>query len=193
MVEPSDGRKASYGLVNVEPGTERFADTYRVLAAELASGVAVVAARHRNRDHAVTVTGWLDVSWDPPTLAVSLFEEARICEAVEASGSWTLSVLNSEQQGLATWLASPGNPVEGLLTNVAYQRLSDQDRPGEQGPIVISDSLAWFHVETRAIHAAATHRIVVGEVTSMGRGVHASHADFARPLIHWARDFHELA
>ena len=95
---------------------------YRLLAADIASGVAVVAARHRRRDVAATVTGFLDVSYDPPTMLVSLFEEGRICDAVESSGAWTLSVLRRDQEGTANWLASPGSPVEGLLDRVPFRR-----------------------------------------------------------------------
>ncbi|KAA9392916.1 flavin reductase [Kocuria coralli] len=172
------------------PGEPGFSDAYRGLAEELASGVAVVAARHRNRDHAVTVTGWLDVSWDPPTMAVSLFEEARICEAVEQAPSWTLSVLHRGQQGIASWLASPGNPVDGLLNTVAFRRTE------YSGTVVIDESLAWFEVVTEQIHTAATHRLIVGRVVAMGRGRapggRGNGATPELPLVHWARSFHGL-
>lgn len=189
------GRLAA--AVDVGEGTEAFTDAYRMLAQELASGVAVVAARYRNHDHAVTVTGWLDVSWDPPTMAVSLFEEARICEAVEAADTWTLSVLNRDQEPVASWLASPGNPVDGLLSNVPHERVCPD------GPVVIADSLAWFHLRTEQMHTAATHQLVVGRVIAMGSGSAPEHematrsshqggGPSSRPLIHWARGFHGL-
>ncbi|MHC5559527.1 flavin reductase family protein [Kocuria sp. U4B] len=160
-------------------------DAYRVLAADLASGVGVVAARHRRRDHAATVTGFLDVSWDPPTMLVSLFEEGRICDAVESSGAWTLSVLRRDQKGIATWLASPGNPVEGLLDSVPFRRAP------RSGAAVVAGALAWFELSTTAVHTAATHRIVVGEVVAMGRGVAEGRAD--DPLVHYARTYRGLA
>lgn len=156
-------------------------DAYRLLAADIASGVAVVAARHRRRDFAATVTGFLDVSYDPPTMLVSLFEEGRICDAVESSGAWTLSVLRREQEGIANWLASPGNPVEGLLDSVAFRRAPRSGAP------VLDGALAWFELSTVGVHTAATHRIVVGEVASMGRGVREGQAD--DPLLHYARGY----
>lgn len=160
------------------------ADAYRLLTADIASGVAVVAARHRRRDHAATVTGFLDVSWDPPTMLVSLFEEGRICEAVESSGAWTLSVLRRDQEGVANRLASPGNPVEGLLDGIPLRRAPRSGAP------VLDGALAWFELATVAVHGAATHRIVVGEVTAMGRGVPEGRAD--DPLVHYARGYHRL-
>lgn len=171
--------------------TAEFSDAYRLLAQELASGVAVVSANHRKRDHAVTVTGWLDISWDPPTLAVSLFEEARICDAVEGAGHWVLSVLHRGQEGMATWLASPGNPVDGLLNNVAFRRAPASGAP------VMEEALAWFEVETTQIHTAATHRLIVGRVTAMGRGRTRDDVEpptgADQPLVHWARAFHGLS
>jgi flavin reductase (DIM6/NTAB) family NADH-FMN oxidoreductase RutF len=159
-------------------------DSYRLLAADIASGVGVVAARHRRRDHATTVTGFLDVSWDPPTMLVSLFEEGRICEAVESAGAWTLSLLRRDQEGVANWLASPGNPVEGLLDRVPFRRAPRSGAP------VLDGALAWFELSTVAVHPAATHRIVVGEVTAMGRGVPEGGAD--DPLVHFARGYRSL-
>ena len=157
------------------------AEAYRLLAADIASGVAVVAARHRRRDVAATVTGFLDVSYDPPTMLVSLFEEGRICDAVESSGAWTLSVLRRDQEGVANWLASPGNPVEGLLARVPFRRAPHCGAP------VLAGALAWFELSTVAVHTAATHRIVVGEVTAMGRAVAEGDAD--DPLVHFARGY----
>lgn len=170
--------------------TEGFIDGYRLLAEELASGVAVVAAHHRRRDYAATVTGWLDVSYDPPTMLVSLFDEARICEAVEFAPTWTLSVLRREQEGTATWLASPGNPVDGLLDSTAFRRSPVGGSP------VLDGALAWFELETQQIHTAATHRLVVGTVVAMGRGRGAQEppgGGHAKPLIHWARGFRAVA
>ena len=41
-----------------------------------------------------------------------------------------------------------------------------------------------------AVHTAATHRVVVGEVTAMGRGVAEAQAD--DPLVHYARGYRGL-
>lgn len=175
--------------LEAQPGQPAFSDNYRLLAEELASGVAVVAAHHRRKDYAVTVTGWLDISYDPPTMLVSLFEEARICEAVESAPTWTLSVLRREQEGTATWLASPGNPLDGLLDQVPFRRSPVGGAP------VLEGALAWFELRTQEIRIAATHRLVVGEVVAMGRGRGAEEAPqsgAARPLVHWARQFHSV-
>ncbi|THE16556.1 flavin reductase, partial [Kocuria rosea] len=58
-----------------------------------------------------------------------------------------------------------------------------------QRQMCIRDS-AWFELSTVAVHTAATHRVVVGEVTAMGRGVAEARAD--DPLVHYARGYRGL-
>ncbi|SEE93692.1 NADH-FMN oxidoreductase RutF, flavin reductase (DIM6/NTAB) family [Arthrobacter alpinus] len=167
-----------------QPTTQDQVDEYRRLSAEQASGVAIVSTRLRERDYAATVSSYLSVSYDPPTLLVSLFAEARIAHAVAESGSWALSILTAEQKGHANWLASPGNPVEGLLNQVDFRR------GPATGNAVIAGALAYFEVTTTAIHEAATHLLVVGNVVSMGED--APWNKDQSPLIHYAGDYRRL-
>lgn len=166
-----------------EPTPEQV-ERYRTLAGEHAVGVGVVCARHRGRDHAATVTAFTDVSYDPPTMLVCLYDMGRICEAVEAVGTWTLSLLDASQKRVANWLASPGNPVEGLLNSVPFHRTQSSETP------VIDGALAWFELETVSAHTAATHLVVVGRVVAMGRGAGAGTA--GQPLVHFAREYRAL-
>ena len=169
--------------VDQEP-TEEQVDRYRLLAGDHAAGVAVVCARHRGKDHAATVTAFADVSYDPPTMLVCLYDMGRICEAVETSGVWTLSLLNASQRSIANWLASPGNPVDGLLDSVPFHRTEASATP------VLDGCLSWFELETVSTHTAATHQVFVGRVVSMGRGHNAGNAD--EPLVHFAREYRSL-
>ncbi|GAB3538277.1 flavin reductase family protein [Arthrobacter tecti] len=159
-------------------------DAFRVLSSDIASGVGVISTVLRRRDYAATVSSFLSVSYDPPTQLVSLYEESRICEAVTASGTWALSLLSNDQRGTVNWLASPGNPVEGLLAQVPFRR----------GPAtssaVISGALAWFELKTVAVHPAATHQLIVGQVLSMGRDIPAGSA--TDPLIHFGGGYQRL-
>ena len=47
------------------------------------------------------MTAFADVSYDPPTMLVCLYDMGRMCEAVESSGTWTLSLLASGQRSVA--------------------------------------------------------------------------------------------
>lgn len=159
-------------------------DEYRRLSAEQGCGVAIISTSLRNRDYAATVSAYLSVSYDPPTLLVSLYAESRIALAVAESGSWALSLLTHSQRAQANWLASPGTPIEGLLEQIDFRR----------GPVtgnaVISGALAFFEVETTAIHEAATHLLVVGNVVSMGED--APWVKDLSPLIHYGGDYRRL-
>ncbi|MDN3482419.1 flavin reductase family protein [Arthrobacter sp. APC 3897] len=165
--------------------TDEAIDSYRLLSADIASGVAVVSTRLRGRDYAATVSGFLSVSYDPPTLLVSLYADSRIAEAVLDSGTWALSLLSARQRGTANWLASPGSPLEGLLSQVDY------GRGPATGAAVIEGCIAWFEVRTTQVTAAATHQLVVGEVLAMGR--RATAGDEADPLVHFASAYGRLA
>ncbi len=170
----------------LQPGapSQEDIDRYRTLSANAAAGVAVVATAARGRDYAATVTGWLPVSYDPPTMLVSLYGESRIGEAVSTSRYWTLSLLTRGQQGIANWLASPGTPLEGLMTQVPFRRGEVSSAP------VIDNALAFFELETVAAHPAATHLLVVGEVRAMG--TLASGQDVLDPLVHFGSAYHRL-
>lgn len=179
LTEPPDARLVQPGGVGAGD-----IDAYRDLAADIAAGVAVVATRQRGHDVAATVTGYLDVSYDPPTMMVSLYADGRMAEAVESAGVWTLSLLAADQRGTADWLASPGNPVMGLLSQVPFRRAP------AGGAAVVEGALAWFELRTVDTMRVATHLLVVGEVLSMGRGTGAGTAD--DPLVHFARGYRGL-
>lgn len=159
-------------------------DEFRRLSAEQAAGVAVVSTVLNGRDFAATVSAYLSVSYDPPTLLVSLYEGSRIAQAVAESGTWALSILSASQKKEANWLASPGTPIEGLLQQVNFRR------GPATGAAVVSDSLAYFEVITEKVVEAATHLLVVGQVVSMGDN--GAYSPDAAPLIHYGEEYRQL-
>jgi flavin reductase (DIM6/NTAB) family NADH-FMN oxidoreductase RutF len=136
-------------------------ELYRRASAELAKGVAVISAVHGGRDHASTVIDYLSVSYDPPTMLVSLYGLSRIEEAVEEAGRWALSLLAADQRWIAERLGSQGAPLIALLDQIPHHRRE------EGAPALIDGALAHFELRSAARHAAATHTLVVGEVTWM--------------------------
>ncbi|WP_460465556.1 flavin reductase family protein [Arthrobacter pigmenti] len=180
----SSGTLSAHQVDEAEPSQSSI-DLYRTLSADIASGVAVVSTVWRRRDYAATVTGHMSVSYDPPTMLVSLYDGGRIADAVSESGIWALSLLGSAHQGNANWLASPGTPLEGLLNQVPFRR------GPATGSVIIDGALAYFELRTVAIHEAATHLLVVGEVVSMGRD--ASGREVQDPLIHYSSSYRRLS
>ena len=152
---------------------------YQWLNGRTAKGVGIVSCVHRGRDYASTVTDFLSVSYDPPTMLVSLYSLSRIAEAVLASGTWTLSLLAAAQRPIADALSEPGAPLVALLDNVPHVRRENSS------PAIIADALAWFELRTVATHPVATHTLVVGEVAWMGRSVTPE----SEPLIRYESEY----
>lgn len=109
----------------------------------------------------MTITDYLSVSYDPPTMVVSLYDLSRVADAVEDAGRFGLSILAADQQRVADWLGEMSAPLPGLLSQVPHARRDPQ------GPAVVSGALAWFELSVRAVHRVATHRLIVGEVVAM--------------------------
>lgn len=152
---------------------------FRELANHVAKGVVIVTARQRGQDYATTVTDVLSVSWDPPTLLVSLYSLGRMAEAVESAGVWGVSVLSSAQRPVAEWLAEPGTPLVGLLDPVPHWRRD------EGSPVLISGALAWFEVHTSFTAEVATHTLFAGEVAWMSDGEAAGRGPLVRYQSSW--------
>jgi len=165
--------------VLADPPTPDDQDAYKLLSTFAAKGVGVVTARQERWDHAVTVTDFLSVSYEPPTLVVSLHALSRIAEAVIATGRFALSILADDQRFVADRLGEPGSPLVGLLDHVPHER-RDPD-----GPALLDESLTWFELELQAVHEVATHVLVVGTVTAMS----AQPAWAARPLVRWRSQY----
>jgi flavin reductase (DIM6/NTAB) family NADH-FMN oxidoreductase RutF len=76
----------------------------------LASGVVLVTCRVGGRPWGMTVTAFASVSADPPTVLVSLGSEATAAAAIQASGSFGVSVLAADQEPVARQGSAPGAP-----------------------------------------------------------------------------------
>jgi len=139
-------------------------DAFRAAIGRLPAGVAVVALRWRDVDHAITVSAVASVSLDPPLLLFCVHEDARFREALEHVDRWGLSVLSDTAGPVADWLASPGRPAVGQLTRVPHHEGRVTGAP------LVEDAAAWFECRTAAIHRAGDHDVVVGEVVAVAQG-----------------------
>lgn len=75
------------------------------------TAVAVLAGRFDSSVHAATVSWMTSVSRQPPLVAISLARGSRAVELLGRAGTFTLSVLASDQRDLATRFALRGRPV----------------------------------------------------------------------------------
>jgi flavin reductase (DIM6/NTAB) family NADH-FMN oxidoreductase RutF len=155
MSESGDVSRDAPPLVARGPDAQDF---YKSLSGSVAKGVAVLSTMYRGRDYAATVTDFLSVSYDPPTMLASLYSLSRMAEALETAPRWALSLLADDQEWIAARLGETGAPLIGLMDNIPHFRRA----PG--APALVKGALAWFELDTVASHPAATHTLVVGEV-----------------------------
>lgn len=167
----------------VEP--EDFRDATRLIAGH----VAVVATRSGPHDHAITATSWTWVSQDPPLVLVCLHEDARITEAVEASGTWTLNVLAADpdrrSRAVARWLATGGRPVHDQLAPVPHHRGDVVDAA------LVDGALLALECRTTSWHPEGDHVVVVGEVLALHRPPPG--LPTGDPLLYFASEYRTAA
>ena len=137
-----------------EPGTDPMA--FRRLMGRWPTGVAVVTARADGRDHGLTVNALLSVSLRPPTLLVSLGNEADTTPVVERSGRFAVSFLASAQRSVSERFALTLPPEEKFVGQAL-------DRTPE-GLAVLPGALARVECRVRAVVPQLDHRLVLGEV-----------------------------
>ena len=141
-------------------GSQEAAMATRLRAAmgRFATGVTVVTTVHEGVDHAMTANAVTSVSLDPPLVLVCVGVGSRFHDAVLGSGVWAVSVLGADQRSSATWLATPGRPLQGQLAPVPHHR------GPHTGVAVLDGSLSALECRTVGTYPGGDHTIVVGEV-----------------------------
>ncbi|MBM6590442.1 flavin reductase family protein [Brevibacterium sp. RIT 803] len=159
---------------------DSLTERYRELSDDIAAAVAVISARRGNALHAITVDSFLDVSYDPPTMAVSIYGGSRMMETLETSEHYAISLLNSSQRDISERLGASGQPLYGSLKGI------DTFPAPHSGQPVLTNAIAWFELRTTKILEVATHSLVVGEVVSLGAGANSSKD---KPLLRWRKAY----
>jgi flavin reductase (DIM6/NTAB) family NADH-FMN oxidoreductase RutF len=140
--------------VPAEPSVEDF----RRAAGQFASGVTVVTTTLDGVDHAMTASSFASVSLDPLLVLVCSAKDSRFHDAVLATRSWAVSVLDAGSRAAAVWFATKGRPLEGQLDRVQHVR------GAHSGAALLDGALSHMECRTWAVHDGGDHAIVVGEV-----------------------------
>lgn len=134
---------------------------FRHAAGRFATGITIISAHTGGIDHAMTATAFTSVSLEPLRVLFCAEKIARFHDAVLASGTWGVSVLNAESEKAARWLATRGRPLEGQLDAFRHH-------PGPvTGAPILDDALAALECRTTAVHDGGDHSIIVGEVLAV--------------------------
>lgn len=116
------------------------------------AGVTIVAVRADGRLHALTVSAFLAVSLEPPTILVSLGPNAAAAPYLEPGVTFGVSLLAGDQKGIASRFADtfPVGPSPFV-------------EDGFGAPLV-RDALAGLVCEVEEVLDRADHRLVIGAV-----------------------------
>ncbi|HEY1915827.1 MAG TPA: flavin reductase family protein [Streptosporangiaceae bacterium] len=131
---------------------------YRQAVGRFATGILVASTQFDGIPHIMTVNAFTSVSLEPLRVLFCAEKIARFHDAVLATGTWAVSVLDESSEKLSRWLATRGRPLEGQLDGVPYH-------PGPvTGAPILDGSLSALECRMTAVHDGGDHSIVVGEV-----------------------------
>src|SRR5690606_100627 len=83
--------------------------TFRNTCGVFATGVNVITTHCDGHDHGMTANAFMSISLDPPLIAISIAEKARMLEKIQKSGRFAVSILASGMDAVAWHFAGKPN------------------------------------------------------------------------------------
>jgi flavin reductase (DIM6/NTAB) family NADH-FMN oxidoreductase RutF len=154
-------------------------DDLRALMRNYPQGVAVLTVDHDGERMGVTVSSTVSLSLDPPLIGVSIGKQASLYELLRQAGTFSLSLLGSEQEALAQRFAAGFPPI------VHWQGVETREGPAGAAPL-LAHARGWLECRTVTEHDVGDHTFFVAEILSVELG--------AAPggLIYHDRTYHPL-
>ena len=150
---------------------EPSVETFRDVMAQVPAAVSVVTTSEGGQPHGTTISAFMSLSLDPPTVLVSLDNDSSLLARLEPGARAGVNVLTADQAHLAARFARKGAHDVGV-----------EWRHSDGGPPRLPDCQAW-------IALTVTQRIAVGDHTLVIGAVDAAEATSHAPLIHLQRTF----
>jgi flavin reductase (DIM6/NTAB) family NADH-FMN oxidoreductase RutF len=119
----------------------------------LTHGVYVIGVASGESRNAFTAAWVMQVSFDPPLLALSINPRHSSYRLLKASGVFTVNVLKRGQRELAAHFGQPARADK--LASVAWHL-------GKSGAPLLFDSLAWFDCRVEGEYPAGDHVLIIG-------------------------------
>jgi len=160
--------------MNVSPNLLRYA------MRRWATGVTVVTAAHEDVRHGMTVSSFTSLSLDPPFVMVSLENQARTFEIVRAAGSFGVTILAEDQEGISIHFANTLTDLGSRFENLDTFSLTT-------GAPFLKGGLAFFDCRVVTSLPAGTQTVIVGEVLSAKEG------DEKLPLLYYDRGYRRIS
>ena len=123
-------------------------------------GMFIVSTAYGGKLNGQLVNAMVQVTAEPPKIAVSLNKQNLTCQLCAKSGVFTVSVLDKEapMTFMGRWGFKSGRDID-KFEGIEY-------RMGKNGaPIVLDHALAYFEANVTGSLDAGTHMVLIGEVT----------------------------
>jgi 3-hydroxy-9,10-secoandrosta-1,3,5(10)-triene-9,17-dione monooxygenase reductase component len=148
---------------------------FRGLMGRWATAVSVVTARDGPVDAGLTVSAFFSVSLNPPSVLVSLTEDADTTPVIERTGRFAVNFLSADQRALSERFALAIPPAE-KFTGVSVHR-------GKTGVALLDGTLGAVECRLVSRTPAYDHVLVLGEV------VHQEVGRDAPPLLYFRSSY----
>jgi flavin reductase (DIM6/NTAB) family NADH-FMN oxidoreductase RutF len=153
-------------------------DQFKFVMRQWASGVSIVTMQTEERQHGLTVSGFLSISPEPPLVLISIGQELTSDLLLQASGAYAINFLRDDQAELSDRFAGRLGEVDrfaGVTTRTAAT-----------GAPILEDCAAWLDCRIVSSQVVGDHTLFIGEVVAAG--VNGA----AKPLIYWSADYRKL-
>ena len=155
---------------------------FKAAMRHLAGGVVIVTAADESERGGLTATSLVSLSADPPSLLLSVKQNASSLPLIRRSGRFAVSLLGHEHQPIADRFSGR----DGLH---GAARFGGAEWIGRQGyPPVLADALASFECEVEEMMDRFSHTIIIGRVTESR--VPPASGDGA--LVYWRASYDTL-
>lgn len=126
--------------------------------------VIVVTARHNGRAYAMAATAMCEVSMVPPSMLVCINRNNAIFEAIDAGCDVVLNVLGQDHEAISR--ACGGGRKGDEKFDIGEWNIAESHEPP-----VLADALAVIRLKQTQSVDHGSHRVVIGDVISVGRPV----------------------
>jgi flavin reductase (DIM6/NTAB) family NADH-FMN oxidoreductase RutF len=154
-----------------EATANTFVTDFKESMAQVSSTVVVVTTTTSGGPHGTTVSAFMSLSADPPTIVVSLDRCSRLLARVRAARRFGVNVLSHDQADIARTFARKG---DDKFAGVRWG--FDRGLPRLHG------TASWLTCATARLIGAGDHILIVG-------AVEAAEAAGRLPLTYHARSF----
>ena len=153
-----------------------LSDDFKNAMSAWASGVTVVTSCSEGLAYGITASSFTSVSLDPPLILVCINDTSPLCQMIQSSGRFAVSILDRGHEEHSNYFASRGREPMAQIDAVAMET-------GADGLPLVEGAMGTLVCDLHEAHTMGDHLVVVGRVTE------ASSKDAARPLLYWSRAY----